>query len=32
MDANYVRDWSVWVDLILLARTVEILLFRKSAY
>jgi lipopolysaccharide/colanic/teichoic acid biosynthesis glycosyltransferase len=32
MDANYVRDWSVWVDLILLARTVEILLFRRSAY
>jgi Undecaprenyl-phosphate galactose phosphotransferase WbaP len=32
MDANYVRDWSVWLDLILLARTVEILLFRRTAY
>jgi lipopolysaccharide/colanic/teichoic acid biosynthesis glycosyltransferase len=32
MDANYVRDWSVWLDLILLARTVKILLFRRTAY
>jgi Undecaprenyl-phosphate galactose phosphotransferase WbaP len=31
MDANYVRDWSVWLDYILLARTVEILFFRRKA-
>ena len=32
MDANYVRDWSIWLDLILLARTVKILFFRRTAY
>jgi Undecaprenyl-phosphate galactose phosphotransferase WbaP len=32
MDTNYVRNWSVWLDLVLLARTVESLLFRRQAY
>jgi lipopolysaccharide/colanic/teichoic acid biosynthesis glycosyltransferase len=32
MDDHYVRNWSVWLDLILLARTVEILLFNRRAY
>lgn len=32
MDAQYVREWSVWLDLVLLARTVWCLLFRKDAY
>jgi Undecaprenyl-phosphate galactose phosphotransferase WbaP len=32
MDAHYVRDWSVWLDLVLLARTVQTLLFRGGAY
>jgi Undecaprenyl-phosphate galactose phosphotransferase WbaP len=32
MEDNYVRDWSVWLDLILLARTVEIVLFNRRAY
>ncbi len=26
MDAHYVRDWSIWLDLVLLARTVKIVL------
>jgi len=30
MDAYYVRDWSVWIDLVLLARTLEILLKRTA--
>ncbi|MBA3424756.1 MAG: undecaprenyl-phosphate galactose phosphotransferase WbaP [Rubrobacter sp.] len=32
MDAYYVRDWSVWLDLILLAYTVKILLRGRGAY
>jgi len=32
MDVNYVRDWSVYLDLVLLARTVACLLFRRNAY
>jgi Undecaprenyl-phosphate galactose phosphotransferase WbaP len=32
VDDDYVRNWSVWLDLILLARTVEILLFKRQAY
>jgi lipopolysaccharide/colanic/teichoic acid biosynthesis glycosyltransferase len=32
MDDHYVRDWSVWLDLILLACTIKILLFRRQAY
>jgi Undecaprenyl-phosphate galactose phosphotransferase WbaP len=32
MDAYYVRDWSVWLDIVLLARTVKALLFDRAAY
>lgn len=32
MDAQYVRNWSVWLDLVLLARTVRTVLFDRSAY
>jgi Undecaprenyl-phosphate galactose phosphotransferase WbaP len=32
MDAFYVRDWSVWLDLVLLVRTVQCLLFSRNAY
>ena len=32
LDARYVRDWSVWLDIVLLARTVRTLLFDRSAY
>ena len=32
MDACYVRDWSVWLDLVLLARTVRCLLLSRTAY
>ena len=31
MDAHYVREWSVWLDLVLLIRTVYCLLFRRDA-
>jgi lipopolysaccharide/colanic/teichoic acid biosynthesis glycosyltransferase len=31
MDADYVRHWSVWLDLVLLARTVQILVLRRRA-
>lgn len=32
MDAHYVHDWSVWLDLVLLARTVRSVLIGKGAY
>ncbi len=32
MDVYYVRDWSIWLDLILLARTVRTLVSDRSAY
>jgi Undecaprenyl-phosphate galactose phosphotransferase WbaP len=32
MDAYYVRDWSVWLDVVLLARTVGGLLLNRNAY
>lgn len=32
MDSWYVRNWSVWLDLIYLLRTVSIVLLRKGAY
>ena len=31
MDADYVHDWSVWLDLVLLAQTVRSLLFSRNA-
>ena len=32
MDAVYIRDWSMWLDIVLLARTVRILLLNRGAY
>jgi len=32
MDVSYLADWSLWLDLVLLARTVECLLLDRSAY
>ena len=32
MDAYYVRDWSVWLDVILLARTVKTVVLGRGAY
>lgn len=32
MDVHYVRDWSVWLDLVLLARTFTTVLRRGEAY
>jgi Undecaprenyl-phosphate galactose phosphotransferase WbaP len=32
MDAYYVHDWSVWLDLVLLARTVKIVLMSRGAF
>jgi Undecaprenyl-phosphate galactose phosphotransferase WbaP len=32
MDASYVRDWSIWLDLVLLVSTVWCLLFNRNAY
>ena len=31
MDADYVRNWSVWLDLVLLARTVQTVVLRRGA-
>ena len=32
LDALYVRNWSVWLDLFILYRTIGVLLFRDGAY
>lgn len=32
MDAYYVRDWSVWLDIVLLVRTVKSVFVSKGAY
>jgi Undecaprenyl-phosphate galactose phosphotransferase WbaP len=32
MDSYYVRNWSVWLDIIILVRTVKIVLFGQGAY
>jgi Undecaprenyl-phosphate galactose phosphotransferase WbaP len=32
LDAYYVRNWSVWLDLYILFRTISTVLFRKGAY
>lgn len=31
IDARYVRNWSIWLDLVLLARTVRSVLMSKEA-
>ena len=31
MDVHYVRDWSVWLDIVLLARTIKALIYDRSA-
>jgi Undecaprenyl-phosphate galactose phosphotransferase WbaP len=32
MDAHYVRDWSIWLDIVLLARTAKAVLLSRGAY
>ena len=32
LDAYYVQNWSVWLDFIILARTVSSVLLRRGAY
>lgn len=32
MDAYYIRNWSIWLDVYILARTVKVVLFRDGAY
>ena len=32
MDAVYIRDWSMWLDIVLLARTARVLLLYRGAY
>lgn len=32
LDTHYVRNWSVWLDLVVLARTVLCVLLRRGAY
>jgi lipopolysaccharide/colanic/teichoic acid biosynthesis glycosyltransferase len=32
MDERYVRDWCVWLDVVLLVRTVQCLLVSRDAY
>jgi Undecaprenyl-phosphate galactose phosphotransferase WbaP len=32
MEAYYVRNWSVWLDLVILARTMRIVLLSRGAY
>jgi|GEM_PF-5585301 undecaprenyl-phosphate galactose phosphotransferase len=32
MDSGYVHNWSVWLDMVLLWRTVAVILSHKGAY
>ena len=32
MDTWYVRNWSVWFDIVLLWRTLGVVLYKKGAY
>ena len=32
LDADYVHNWSVWLDIVILARTVRIVILRLGAY
>jgi lipopolysaccharide/colanic/teichoic acid biosynthesis glycosyltransferase len=32
LDAYYVHNWSVWLDLVILVRTVRVVMMRRGAY
>ena len=32
LDAWYVKNWSLWYDIVILLRTVKVVLFRNGAY
>lgn len=32
LDSWYVRNWSVWLDLVILVKTIKVVLLRKGAY
>ena len=32
MDSWYVHNWSIWLDIVMLWRTVSVVLKRKGAY
>lgn len=32
MDAYYVRDWSAWLDIVLMARTIKTVVLGRGAY
>lgn len=32
IDAYYVRDWSIWLDMVILARTLRYVLLRRGGY
>jgi lipopolysaccharide/colanic/teichoic acid biosynthesis glycosyltransferase len=32
LDSYYVKNWSIWLDLVILFRTAGVVLFRKGAY
>jgi lipopolysaccharide/colanic/teichoic acid biosynthesis glycosyltransferase len=32
LDVYYIRNWSVWLDLFIMARTVAAVVFRRGAY
>ena len=32
IDADYVRNWSIWLDIVILVRTVRCVLFGREAY
>lgn len=32
LDSWYVRNWSVWIDIVMLVKTLKVVLLRKGAY
>jgi Undecaprenyl-phosphate galactose phosphotransferase WbaP len=32
LDSWYVRNWSVWIDIVMLFKTIKVVFFRKGAY